>query len=238
MKIKVNLEKYNQKELITGIRLNKYLSDIGILSRREADKLIIGKLIHLNDKIAILGEKVKNNDNLSINLKLNPFKYYKYNKPRGEETQYKIIDKIRYEPIGRLDKESDGLLLYSNDFRIVEALLNPKNKIEREYIVQIKEKATPRVKNILEKGITTQEGKYAPVKSVLLNEEKREEIKITLTEGKKHEIRRMLNALNLTITSLKRVRILFLTLSKMKPKEIKELTEIEKEKILETLKLK
>lgn len=237
MKIKVNLEKYTKAEVVKGIRLNKYLSDIGILSRREADKLIEGNKIHLNDRVAVLGEKVKGGDSISINQKFEKLRYFIHYKKRGEETSFKILDKVRYEPIGRLDKESEGLLIYSNDYRIVEELLNPKNEFEREYKVLVREKATPRVKTLLEKGIHTVEGEYSPAKKVTLDEENRNLIDIILTEGKKHEIRRMLNALNLTINSLKRTRFLFLTLGKMRPGELRELKQEEIEKLLKILKI-
>ncbi len=238
MKLKINLNNYSKKGIPTGIRLNKYLSDLGIMSRRETDKLINSKLIHINNKIAILGQKIKDGDSIFLNQKFDELKYFKYNKPRGEETKFKLLNGVRYEPIGRLDKESEGLLLYSNDFRIVEALLNPENKIEREYLVKIKEKTTPRVKTILERGINTREAKYAPAKSVILDPDNKTVIKIILTEGKKHEIRRMLNALNLTIASLKRTRILFITSVKMKIGEFKELNKMESKELLNLLNLK
>lgn len=235
MKIKVNLNNYTKEEIKIGVRINKYLSDIGILSRREADKLIENKKIHLNDKVSILGEKVKNGDSVFINQKFEKLKYFLEYKKRGIETAFKIIDKVRYEPIGRLDKESEGLLIYSNDYRIVEKLLNPENKFEREYNVLVRENATPRVKTLLEKGITTREAVYSPAKKVNLDEENRHLINIILTEGKKHEIRRMLNALNLTILSLKRVRFLFLNIKGMRPSEMREFKKEEKEKLLNIL---
>ncbi len=235
MKIKVDLNNYKKEDQVSGVRLNKYLSDIGVLSRRDIDKLITEKKIHINDKVAILGEKIKSNDTIFINQKLETLKYFIHNKARGEETLFKIIDKIRYEPIGRLDKDSEGLLIYSNDYKLVDRLLNPKNKYEREYLVTVREKTTPRVKSILEKGIQTKEAKYAPAKKVVINEENKNIINITLTEGKKHEIRRMLNALNLTITSLKRVRFLSLSLGKIKVGEFYELKGKELENFLNSL---
>lgn len=231
MKIKVNIK----DKKISEIRLNKYLSEESIFSRRETDKLIEKKLIHINDKIANLGDKVKSGDSIFINQKEIEKKYFIYYKPRGEETVSKIFNKNKYNPVGRLDKESEGLLIYTNDFSIIEKLLNPKNNFEREYIVETKEKMTPRVKTILERGINTQEGKYAPAKKVILEEENKYIVRIILTEGKKHEIRRMLNALNLTIKSLKRIRFDFLKLSNMKIGEFKELTNLQKEKLFEIL---
>lgn len=238
MKIKVELKNYTLRETLTGIRINKFLSDFGALSRREADKLIEAKKIHINNKIAILGDKVAEGDSIFINEKLKSHKYFIYNKKRGEETAFKTISNLKCDPVGRLDKESEGLLIYSNDFRIVDALLNPKNQFEREYVVVVREKTTPRVKTLLEKGIRTREAIYAPAKKVTLDAENKNLIRIVLTEGKKHEIRRMLNALNFTISSLKRVRFLFLKLDNLSPGHMRELKEAEVEKLLKTLKIK
>lgn len=238
MKIKVELKNNTLRENLTGIRINKFLSDFGALSRREADKLIEAKKIHLNNKIAVLGDRVHDGDSIVINEKIKSNKYFIYNKKRGEETAFKELNGTRYDPVGRLDKESEGLLIYSNDFRIVDELLNPKNEFEREYIVTVREKTTPRVKTLLEKGINTREAVYAPAKKVTLDVENKNLIRIVLTEGKKHEIRRMLNALNFTINTLKRVRFLFLKLDNLKSGQMRELKEIEVEKLLKTLKIK
>lgn len=187
-------------------RINKYLSDTGIFSRRKADAHIASGHITLNGKPATLGAKVKEGDTITISLPEKEYTYALYVKPRGEVTG-RLEELPNCEPVGRLDKESEGLLLYTDDFRVVDALLNPKHEREKEYEVTIREKATPRVIALLKKGIRTQEAVYAPVKSVQIYNEGRS-LRIILTEGKKHEIRRMLNALNLTIDNLRRVRIL------------------------------
>jgi pseudouridine synthase len=144
--------------------------------------------------------------------------YALYHKPRGEVTGG-LPQVPGCEPLGRLDKESEGLLLYTNDYRIVDALLNPKYGREKEYDVTIREKATPRVITLLKKGIYTQETQYAPVVSVTIYNEGFS-LKIVLTEGKKHEIRRMLNALNLTVVSLKRIRIMSFSIHGLKKGDI------------------
>ena len=94
MKLKVDLKKYTKEESKIGIRINKYISDIGILSRREVDKLIKDKKIHINDKIAVLGEKVKKGDSIFLNRKFEKLKYFLHNKKKGEETAFKMINKI------------------------------------------------------------------------------------------------------------------------------------------------
>lgn len=187
-------------------RLNKFLSEEGVVSRRAADKLIENGLVMVNDKVAVLGTKVHGGDTVSLKKVEQPLQYALYYKPRGEITG-RIESLPGCEPVGRLDKESEGLLIYTNDYRVTDALLHPRNSREKEYEVKIREKATPRVVTILKRGIKTQEATYAPVKSVQIYGEGYN-IRIIITEGKKHEIRRMLNALNLTVLSLKRVRIM------------------------------
>ena len=156
--------------------------------------------------------------------------YALYHKPKGEVTG-RNENIPGCEPLGRLDKESEGLLLYSNDYRVVDALLNPKYGREKEYEVVIREKATPRVITLLKKGIRTQEAEYAPVKSVAIYNEGYS-LRIILTEGKKHEIRRMLNALNLTVVTLKRVRIMSFVLKGLKVGTVHILTPKQVETLL------
>jgi 23S rRNA pseudouridine2604 synthase len=192
-------------------RINTYLRDQGVGSRRQIDELISKNMISINGKQATLGSKVKTGDTIAVTAHATEYKYALYYKPRGEITG-RLESLPGCEPVGRLDKESEGLLLYTNDFRVVDALLNPNNKREKEYEVVVREKMTPRVITLLKKGIKTQEATYAPVKSVAMYNEDRS-LRIIITEGKKHEIRRMLNALNLTIQSLKRVRILNFTIN-------------------------
>ena len=189
-----------------SVRINVFLRDEGVGSRRAIDEYITKKYIKINGKSASLGSKVSKGDIISIS---NPDKnliYALYNKPRGEITD-KHPELKGCEPMGRLDKESEGLLLYTNDYRVSDALLNPKYGREKEYEIVIREKATPRVVTLLKRGIYTQEGTFAPVKAVTIYKEGHS-LRIILTEGKKHEIRRMLNALNLTVMSLKRTRIM------------------------------
>jgi len=212
------------------VRLNIFLRDENLGSRREIDKFISDNKIRLNGKVATLGTKVKNGDSITISISAKKLIYAMYHKKRGEITS--SLDKHKdLVPIGRLDKESEGLLIYTNDFRIVDALLNPKNKREKEYEVKIREKATPRVVTLLKKGIKTQEGKFAPVKDISIYNEGRS-LRIILTEGKKHEIRRMLNALNLTIEKLVRVRIMSFNLRGIKEGEMHIMNDKEKTTLL------
>ncbi len=204
------------------IRINVLLRDEGIGSRRTIDDYISKGYVTINKVVATLGSKVKAKDVITVKVVEKDKVYALYHKPRGAVTG-RIPELPGCEPLGRLDKESEGLLLYSNDYRVVDALLNPKFAREKEYDVVIREKATPRVITLLKKGIKTQEAQYAPVKAVTIYNEGYS-LKIILTEGKKHEIRRMLNALNLTVVSLKRVRIMSFVIHGLKAKAVHTLT--------------
>lgn len=204
-------------------RINVFLRDYGIGSRRTIDDYIAKGYVTINKQLASLGSKVHHKDIITVKTIEKDTVYALYHKPRGEVTG-RITQLPGCEPLGRLDKESEGLLLYSNDYRVVDALLNPKFAREKEYEVVIREKATPRVITLLKKGIRTQEAQYAPVKAVTIYNDGYS-LKIILTEGKKHEIRRMLNALNLTVVSLKRIRIMSFVIHGLKAKAVHVLTQ-------------
>lgn len=193
-------------------RLNKILANLGLYSRREADKIIEAGKVFVNNKKAILGQKVEIGDEINIKEIERDNKYFLYYKKVGETTdKKKFISDTKKEytlsPLGRLDKESEGLILYSNDNIFIDKILSPKNKTEKEYIVKTKENIRNGIPSILLRGVQTDIESYNGVVKAELNKNDNKIIKITLTEGKKHEIRRMLNALNLTIINLKRTRI-------------------------------
>ena len=220
-------------KLEAPVRINKYLSDQGFVSRRKADDFIKQDLVSITGKSVTLGTKVKDGDIVTISLPEKEYTYALYVKPRGEVTG-RIPEIPNCEPVGRLDKDSEGLIFYTDDFRVVDALLNPKHAREKEYDVVVREKATPRVVTLLKQGIYTQETTYSPVKSVRIYNEGHS-IKIILTEGKKHEIRRMLNALNLTIVSLRRIRIMSFVIHGLATKKVHILTKKQKELLLKEL---
>jgi 23S rRNA pseudouridine2604 synthase len=219
------------------VRLNKYLAQTGICSRREADKLMEGGKVAVNGRHIAPGVKVKNGDAITILENENPCYYFLYYKPRGEIVLPKKEKGVSLDPVGRLDKESEGLILYTNDFRVTEQLLHPRHAHKKEYTVTVREKPTPRVERLLLLGIKTQEAEYKPAEKVTIFPETNK-IVIILTEGKKHEIRRMLNALNLTIMKLVRTKILFFGASTTKEGSLRELTKLEKAKLLGELSLK
>jgi 23S rRNA pseudouridine2604 synthase len=202
-------------------RINKALQDTGFYSRREADRLIESRKVHVNGERAVLGQILNAGDTLEVrsgsDYITKQLKYALYYKPVGEVTGVKENEQLKdLHPVGRLDKESEGLLVYTNDPTLTEEMLNPENKVEKEYRVKSREKMTPRVEKIILSGMYTQEAQYAPAKKVSIDEGGHY-VNITLIEGKKHEVRRMLNALNITIVSLKRIRIHNMRLGAMKP---------------------
>jgi len=210
------------------IRINKYLRDMNLASRREADKLVEAGLVFINGKRAESGAKVNETDKVSLKENLNNQKqlqYLAYYKPKGLPTQdlpkkpSVISDwyKKGLYPVGRLDKESEGLLILTNDGRFAREVLSDKKEFEKEYLVVVKEPLRAGMEDIFEKGMETEAfGKLLPVKSKIINKNK---ISIILNEGKKHQIRVMMNELNYTIVSLKRIRIGKIKLGNLKPGE-------------------
>lgn len=191
------------------MRINKYLAHQKMCTRREADEMIRQGRVLLNGKRAVLGDKVNEGDKVETRFRVKNYRYFIYNKPPGTETDSPIKGLF---PIGRLDKESRGLLLLTDDGRVTDALLNPERDHEKEYVVTTAEKLPNNFKRRMEAGPVIEGEKTRPCKVSILGEKK---FSIILTEGKKHQIRRMCAALRLTIRDLKRTRVMTLTLSKL-----------------------
>lgn len=212
------------------IRINRYLELKGVATRRGADELIKKGLVLINGQPAIIGYKVQTRDKVEVLAGAEDekkFIYLAYNKPRGLATE-DIKIKTGVFPLGRLDKESEGLILLTNDGRLTDRLLNPKYAHEKEYEVEVKEKVSPMHKKILEGGVNSR----VVVKGYRQTEKLRakqveiigsQTMRIILTEGKKHQIRRMLAGAHLTVKSLKRVRIMDIKLKNLRPNSYRQL---------------
>ena len=205
-------------------RLNKFISETGYCSRREADKLIEQGLVMLNGSVADLGTKVSSADEIRIDGKLireNSKKhiYLAFNKPVGIEcttnldVHNNIVDYINYHerifPIGRLDKASEGLIFMTNDGDIVNKILRARNNHEKEYIVTVNRPITDRFIEKMGNGI--------PILDTITRECKVEQIskyvfRIILTQGLNRQIRRMCEFLDYEVTALKRTRIINISL--------------------------
>ncbi len=214
------------EENIYPIRINKYLSEIGFCSRREADNLIsngriiinniqaeLGQKINFNDKIFIDGEIINHNKNKKLI-------YIAFNKPAGivctTDTKIEkdnIIDYINFPsrifPIGRLDKLSQGLIFLTNDGDIVNKILRAKNYNEKEYIVDVNRPITKDFISKMSKGIPILDTITRPCSVTQLHKKK---FKIILTQGLNRQIRRMCEHLNYRVLNLKRVRIMSICL--------------------------
>lgn len=234
------------EEIIYPIRINRYLALKGIATRREADKLISSGLVLINGKKAVLGDKVLATDEIEVAQRghIKTLVYLAYYKPRGivthsprhgERAIKDIINISGVFPIGRLDKESEGLILLTNDGRVTERVLNPRFQHEKEYEVIVREKIPSRIERVLEAGIIS-DGEKLTAKTVkILGNHK---MNIVLTEGKTHQIRRMLDAMRLTVEQLKRKRIMDIRLGDLKPGEKRNIEDSDKKMFLNSLGLK
>ncbi|HVB19837.1 MAG TPA: pseudouridine synthase [Candidatus Paceibacterota bacterium] len=208
------------------MRINKYLAHKGIATRRDADDLIARRKVRINGHIALLGEKVDESDNVELRGKSSSKKllYYAYNKPIGISTHSsrrgeKDIRKIAtlpndIFPVGRLDKNSSGLIILTNDGRVTDRLLNPIYEHDKEYRVRTGDPLRGSFKKAMEAGINI-EGYLT--KPCTVRKTGPKSFTITLTEGKKHQIRRMVAALHNTVVELERTRVLNIRLDNLAP---------------------
>ncbi|OGI59866.1 hypothetical protein A3C60_00405 [Candidatus Nomurabacteria bacterium RIFCSPHIGHO2_02_FULL_37_45] len=200
------------------MRINKYLALKKISTRRGADELVKEKKVSINGKLAILGSQVNEKDVVEVKgAKQKKYLYFAYNKPIGIET---TSPREGLFPLGRLDKNSHGLLILTNDGRITDQLLNPKYFHEKEYVVKTSNKLRSNFKQKMENGVNI-EG-YITKKSfvTIINDFI---FRIILTEGKKHQIRRMCSSLFQEIADLKRERIMNIKLGNLKPNALREI---------------
>ena len=227
------------------IRINKYLSASGVMSRREADRFIMSGRITVNGENAEEGMKVDGSEEIRIDgvlLEKNPESEKKvilcYYKKRGIVTstvnqgkeKNNIVDEINYPvrvyPVGRLDKESEGLILLTNDGSVVNKLLKPSKQIEKEYELSLdKDIPDSDIKKMARGGIEIVPGRRnKPFKIVRIDNC---HIKVTLTEGMNREIRRVAEYYGYRVMKLKRIRFGNIKLNGLKPGQYRELTEEE-----------
>lgn len=209
-----------------SISLNKYISNSGICSRREANKLIEEGRVKINNKVAVLGNRVQKSDRVTLDGKLIRYEIQRIiialNKPRGivcttdSKERKNIVDYIGYKerifPIGRLDKPSEGLIFLTNDGDIVNKILRSGNNHEKEYIVKVNK---PINKNFIDRmsngipilGTVTKKCYVAQIDKFTF--------KIILIEGLNRQIRRMCEFLGYEVKSLTRTRIMNIQLGKL-----------------------
>ena len=219
-------------------RLNKFISDTGFCSRREADKLIEAGQVKVNGQVALVGTKVTVADTVEVNgqpLKSKPRRVYlAYHKPVGitctTELHVKgnIVDAVKFPerifPIGRLDKESEGLIFLTNDGDIVNKILRAGNAHDKEYVVTVDKPIHPQFLKKMAQGVPGLDTVTLPCQ---VKQVSRQTFNIVLRQGLNRQIRRMTEYLGFNVTKLKRVRIMNIKLTGIALGQWRELTPAE-----------
>ncbi len=230
------------------MRINKYIAQSGITSRRKADELVLSGRVKVNGKIVtMLGFEIRTKDKVTVDdklIKADNFLYYKFYKPTGcittkddEKGRKTIYDYLPEElhilkPVGRLDKDSSGLLILTNDGDLIYELTHPSIKVSKVYHVKVDSKIKYEELEILAKGIELEKGKIAYCDSMILEQNSNSTLlEITLYQGINRQIRRMFEYLGHRVINLKRIRHATLDVvglkrgqyKQLKPKQIREL---------------
>lgn len=223
------------------MRINKFISSSGLCSRRAADKLVEDRRVVVNGEIAELGQSVSNEDEVFVEGKKiihdNKDVYIMLNKPVGitctTENHIKgnIVDFINHKerifPIGRLDKDSEGLILLTNDGDIVNEILREENNHKKEYIVSVDKPITKSFLDGLSRGVEIYnpvKNEYTVTKRCEVKKISNKTFKIILSQGLNRQIRRMCSAFDYRVVDLKRVKLMDLTLEGLKLGEWRNLT--------------
>ena len=226
-------------------RINKFLSESGFCSRREADRIIEQNRVHINDTLAMIGSKVSINDIVTVDGqvigKKDDFVYLAFNKPVGivsttdQSIKGNMIDYIGYSErifhVGRLDKDSEGLILMTNDGDIVNKILRAENNHEKEYIVEVNKKITNDFLDKMSQGVPILN---TVTKPCTVKQHTDRTFSIILTEGLNRQIRRMCDYFGYHVVSLKRIRIMHIHLD-VPVGKYRSLTDQELSQLMETI---
>ncbi|MCD7958072.1 MAG: rRNA pseudouridine synthase [Ruminococcus sp.] len=225
------------------IRIQKLLSDAGFCSRRKAEEYIVAGKVQVNGRPVKLGDKASSTDRIMVNgqLVVMPKKknnrYIMLNKPRGYVTTMSddlnrkcVIDLLngveeRVYPVGRLDKDSEGLLLFTNDGSFANGIMHPSRHISKTYRVTVRPDISEEQLIAMSKGMELDEIKMQPANVIVKTKETgRVVLLITIHEGKNRQIRRMCEAVGLEVARLRRISIGPLKLGMLKPGTYRDLT--------------
>lgn len=226
------------------VRLNKYLADCGVGSRRECDALIENGQVKVNGKVVALGYMVKDGDRVSVRDKRigdkQRLSYIMLNKPKGCVTTVKddlgrktVMDfvpdiKARLYPVGRLDYDTEGLLILTNDGDLSNRLTHPRNEINKTYICRISGILKESERATLEKGVLIDGVKTAPAKVKIVEQDQHHtRCEVIIHEGRNHQVKKMFEAVGKEVEFLKRVAIGELRLGGLKRGEYRFLSELE-----------
>ena len=226
-----------------NIRINKFFTQQGICSRREADRLVESGAVTVNGRVAKLGDRVSPADVIARDGQVIPWGkppiYIKYHKPIGVTTtseahvERNIISEIghpeRIFPIGRLDKDSSGLMLLTNDGNIVNEILRTEFGHEREYLVDVDRPFDQSFLDRMSQGVIVLGSQTKPCR---ISRAGQNRFRIVLTEGRNRQIRRMCQTLGYRVTRLHRVRIMHITVQGLEVGEWRELSKQERDQLL------
>jgi len=203
------------------MRINKYLAHTGHATRVGADVLIKEGKVFINGRRAVLGDKISESDVVEVKggaKRAAKNVYFVYHKPRGvithspqndeegiKEVTQGIPELTGTFPVGRLDKDSSGLIILTNDGRITDRMLNPEYEHEKQYVVRVDRPLRPSFKENMEAGVAIEDYTTKPCIVQIMGEKV---FRITLTEGKKHQIRRMVVAMHNEVRELERVGVM------------------------------
>lgn len=230
---------------LRAVKLDKYISQAGYTSRRKACDLIAEKRVMVNGKVATFSTKYREGDEISIDghrLEAKKFVpvFIAYHKPRGvicttEMIPGNIIDAIGHPekiyPVGRLDKNSEGLILLTNVGELIDRIANAANEHEKEYVVTLNLPVRNAFLKAVREGVMLDGEKTKPCRASL-EPGTRRVFRIVLTQGLNRQIRRMCGAAGYQVIKLQRVRVMNITLGQLKPGEWRGLTEAEREDLL------
>ncbi|MCX6754670.1 MAG: pseudouridine synthase [Candidatus Nomurabacteria bacterium] len=229
------------------IRINKYLALNNFSTRVGGDDLIKKGLVTINGKLAVLGDKVNESDEVVVKTKgsKKEYVYYAYNKDINVSTNPDPASKdilqvtrfpVKVFPVGRLDKDSHGLIIVTNDGRVTDRLLSPKYVHEKEYTVKVEKPFSDTFLTMLGNGVHFDKFISKKCKVWRMGKSK-DTFHIVLTEGKKRQIRRMCEALHHNVINLKRIRVMNIELDKIPLGEFREIKGKELETFLTSLSL-
>lgn len=232
------------------VRLNKFLSEKGICSRREADRLVDEGKVMVNGVCAVMGQKVSSADEIVVDGKKVSTKQVKpvliaVNKPAGIvcttarfEGEKNIVDMVKYPtriyPIGRLDKESEGLILMTNLGDLANEISKASNSHEKEYVVTVNNQVTESFLDKMRRGIHLEELNADTMPCVCTKTGNRE-FHIILKQGLNRQIRRMCAACGYRVETLKRIRIMNIHLGNIPQGNFRNVTDAEFDKLIKTL---
>ena len=221
-----------------GMRINKYLSEAGVCSRREADRALQAGQIRIGDRVAVLGDRVRETD--TVYYRGRPVQrdeehiLIAFHKPKGvvcttsRKEGVNIVDYIGYPkriyPVGRLDKDSTGLILLTNDGDIVNKMMRSGNRHEKEYVVTVNRDITDDFIMRMSKGVPILDTVTRPCKVWSTGAR---EFRIVLTQGLNRQIRRMCETLGYKVKTLKRLRIMNISLGNLKEGAYRDVTDEE-----------